>query len=92
MRYVQSPAIQASPCRRIKVDEERMTRHTADDLPPERTFPHASDSRGRGGLTGYTPKVWGQMHLIVPIAMASFAYGSLLGRYQLFPIRSSPAA
>ena len=65
-----------------------MTRHTADDLPPERTFPHESDSGGRHGLTGYVRNAWGQMPLllfIVAIAMASFAYGSLVGRYQLFP-------
>ena len=65
-----------------------MTRHTADDLPPERTFPHEPDSGGRHGLTGYVRNAWGQMHLllfIVAIAMASFAYGSLVGRYQLFP-------
>ena len=65
-----------------------MTRHTADDLPPERTFPHEPDSGGRHGLTGYVRNAWGQMPLllfIVAIAMASFAYGSLVGRYQLFP-------
>lgn len=49
-----------------------------------------SDGRVRRAVTGYTRIVWSRLPLLMFIAamiIASFAYGGLVGRYQLFPFQ-----
>ncbi len=69
--------------------EERL--HEANHYPHPRTCVRSSlppDSGVRRVLAGYARKTWRQIPLLmfaVVVVMASFAYGAVVGRYQVFP-------
>lgn len=73
----------------LRVDEERMNEHEANESPSmnaDSSF--QSDGGVRRGLAEYARKT--RRHLpifmfVAAIALASFAYGSLVGRFKLFP-------